>query len=103
MDRRNSVGILGFTDPEASAYVGVIPPADFEMSWQLLLPDGRRLQTGAATLELAWMLPPAQNFARFVTRFHLGWLIEVLYSIVSRNRRWLGKLVRDAPGPKRLP
>ena len=97
------MAILGFTDPEAAPYVGVIPPADFERSWQLLFPDGRRLQAGAAAVELARMLPAGRSFAGFVTRFHLGWFVELMYSLVSRYRGLLGNLVKDAPGPKRLP
>ena len=103
MDRGDRFGILGFGDPAAEPYVEVIPPEDFEKSWQLLLPDGRRLQTGAAAVELAQMLPSARGFATLVTRLRLRWLIEVAYAVVARNRAWLGKMVRDAPGPKRLP
>ncbi len=33
----------------------------------------------------------------------LHWLVGAIYWVISKTRKYTGKLVRDAPGPHRFP
>jgi predicted DCC family thiol-disulfide oxidoreductase YuxK len=62
-------------------------------SWHLVLPDGSRFSAGAAVPELMGYLPgarPLAPMARLLVR-----PIDVVYRLVARNRRRLGRYVGE--------
>ncbi len=103
MDRRERIAILGFGDPAAGGYISAIEPTELERSWQFIRPDGTRLTAGTAAVELMNSVDATRWLGRLVTTLHLTWLVGLIYRAVSIGRGRLGRLVKDAPGPRRLP
>src|SRR5687768_5335597 len=78
LDRDHNVAVLGYEDRAAAPYTPAIPDEDFERSYQLLLPDGRRLQTGEATVTLMEMVKPTRWIGWLARRLRLTGVIGVL-------------------------
>ncbi len=103
MDRDRRLAILGGADPASVEFRAAIPHGDFERSYQLLLPDGRRLQSGPASVELMELLRPTRWLGLVARRLRLTVVVGLLYNLVSVHRSRLGRLVPDRPGPHRPP
>ena len=103
LDRGEELALLGYENPVTIPFRAEIPPADFERSWQLLMPDGRRLQSGEAGIELMRLIPRTRRLGRALASLRMTRLVGLVYVLVSRNRPLLGHLVRNAPGPHRPP
>jgi predicted DCC family thiol-disulfide oxidoreductase YuxK len=103
LDRDEVVGMIAHDDSEAEAIMGQISERDWDRSWQLVFPDGRRLMSGEATVELLSRLARTRWLGRALMVLHLTPLVTVIYLAVSRVRPYLSRLVPDEPGPRRFP
>jgi len=80
-DRRERLAILPLSDPDAAPLLERVPEPERFASWRLVRRDGSLVGYG-------WVR---------------GRLPDGVYSVVARNRRRLGRLVPDGPGPRRYP
>lgn len=103
LDRDKVVGIIAHDDPEAEAIMGQISERDWSRSWQFVFPDGRRLMSGEATVELLTRMARTRWLGRALSFLHLTPLVELLYLAVSWGRPHLSRVVPDRPGPRRFP
>jgi predicted DCC family thiol-disulfide oxidoreductase YuxK len=83
--------------------VSAIPEVELEQSWQFVLPDGKRLTEGQAAVALFEATDALRWLGRTLRVLRLTPVVTVIYRIVSSLRPQLGRVVRDAPGPRRLP
>jgi predicted DCC family thiol-disulfide oxidoreductase YuxK len=103
LDRDEVVGMVAHDDPKAEAIMGQISERDWDRSWQLVFPDGRRLMSGDATVELLSRLAYTRWLGRALAVLRLTPLVGLIYLTVSWARPYLSRLVPDKPGPRRFP
>jgi predicted DCC family thiol-disulfide oxidoreductase YuxK len=97
LDRERSLAVFPFDDAEAKPLLEPIPVDERTSSWQLLLPDGRRVSRGGGAVDLLHELRRAPRFAALLQKVPL----DRLYPLVARHRRRLGRLVPNGPAPRR--
>lgn len=101
LDRRESLALLGLRDESAGRLLEDIADEERGSALRLVLPDGRLLSAGAATLGVLERLPATRLLARSAAVLHAQPAAEALYAVVARNRDRLGCFVPDGPAPRR--
>jgi predicted DCC family thiol-disulfide oxidoreductase YuxK len=103
LDRRRSLAFLGLNEASADRLLEHVPEDERGSSLRLVLPDGRMVSAGAATLGVLERLPATRPLARAAELLHAQPAAEALYVVVARNRDRLGRLVPDGHAPRRYP
>jgi predicted DCC family thiol-disulfide oxidoreductase YuxK len=103
LDRGRSLALLGLEDDAAEPLLEDVSSTERRTSLRLVLPGGRLLSAGAATLGVLEQLPATRPLARSVALLHADPVAEALYALVAHNRDRLGRLVPDGPAPRRYP
>ena len=101
LDRRESLALLGLRDEPADRLLDGIAEDERSASLRLVLPDGRLLSAGAATLGVLERLPWTRPLASATAALRAEPAAEALYAVIARNRDRLGRLVPDGPAPRR--
>src|SRR5918999_5947650 len=99
LDTEHAVGLIAHDDPDAEQLMGQIPDGEWKKSWQLVYPNGRRLVTGEAAVELFQLMAKTRRLGRALARLHLTPLITAIYLLVSSLRPYFSRLASDEPGP----
>jgi len=97
LDRDRRLALLPFDDVDAASLLEQLPNGEGTASWQLFLPDGRRVSHGCGVVDLLREIDRAPHVASALQSLPL----DRLYAIVARYRRQLGRLVPDGPAPRR--
>jgi predicted DCC family thiol-disulfide oxidoreductase YuxK len=103
LDRRERLAMLDRDDDAASPYVGRIPEADVQASWQLIEPTGVRLMHGPAGIRLLEYLPATAWFGRALRRPRLTSSVTEVNRLLGRIRKPLGRFFPDQRRPRRWP
>lgn len=90
-------------DEAAAPYVALIPERELRESWQLIEPTGVRLMLGPAAIRLLEYLPATRRPARLLRRLRLAPLVTLVYLLLSRLRKPLGRFSADPRLPRRPP
>jgi len=98
LDRRASLAVLPFADPEARRLLETIPEPERETTWHLVV-DGRRSSGGAGLYDLVGILPGTRPLAPLLRLLPLA----AIYRFVAGHRSRLGRFVPDGPAPRRAP
>jgi predicted DCC family thiol-disulfide oxidoreductase YuxK len=87
---------------EAAALLEAVDEDERFTSWHLAMPDGAVVGRGAGGVELLRSMSLTRRVGDGLARIPRRPL-ELAYEIVARNRRALGRVVPDRPGPRRFP
>lgn len=74
-----------------------------QQSWQLIEPTGVRLMLGPAGIRLFEYLPATRGLAWLLRRLRLTPLVTLVYLLLSRLRKPLGRFFPDPRLPRRWP
>ncbi len=77
-----------------------LPPEERWAAWRLASPEGSMVAGGKAAAAIVEALG-APTLARVAGRVEPA--LDRAYGLIARNRRLLGHLVPDGPGPRRYP
>jgi predicted DCC family thiol-disulfide oxidoreductase YuxK len=103
LDRRNRVGLLSMSHPEAQSMLEQFPIEVRYQTWYLAYPDGRLVRPPEATIALLDLLSPLAPIAWLVRRLRLQRVVGRIEKLVSAYRGELGKLVPKKGAIKRFP
>jgi predicted DCC family thiol-disulfide oxidoreductase YuxK len=103
LDRRERVGLLSMSHPEAQAMLAQFPIEVRYQTWYLVYPDGRMVRPPEATIALLELLSPLAPVAWVVRRLRLEGLVGRFEKLVASYRGELGKLVPRRGAIQRFP
>ena len=103
LDGRQHFSFLPMFDDRAAPFVGLVPEADRFKSFHVIHPDGRTYSRGAGLVVTLSTLTYTRWIGRFAATLRLTPVLAFFYALVARSRGFLGRFVRDAPGPVRWP
>jgi predicted DCC family thiol-disulfide oxidoreductase YuxK len=103
LDRRERLGLLSMSHPEAQAMLEQFPIEVRYQTWYLVYPDGRFVNPPEATMALLDLLSALGPVAWFVRRLRLQGLVWRLEKLASAHREELGKLVPQKGAIQRFP
>lgn len=90
-------------DEKAAMFVALVPDRERFKSFHIIEPEGATYSRGVAVIATLSALRYTRWIGRLAAILRLGLVMDVLYAIVARSRGFLGRFVRDAPGPVRWP
>lgn len=88
-------------DERAAPSMSLVPERDRFTSFHIVMPDGRAHSRGAAVIATLTMTSRTRYLGHILTVLRLTKLVDGLYLVVSTYRAFLGRFVKDAPGPER--
>jgi predicted DCC family thiol-disulfide oxidoreductase YuxK len=88
-------------DDRAAPIMSWVPATDRFSSFHVVRPDGRAYSRGAAVIATLATTSRTRYFGRILAALRLTKLVDVGYWIVATRRDFLGRFVKDAPGPER--
>lgn len=95
---------MPFDAPQAARFVVFLTEEELHESWRFIQRDGRALIKGDAAVALLTELDATRWIGRFFAALRLQWLVGAIYTVISRSRPWLSRLVRKQRPPLlRLP
>lgn len=103
LDGAGRFSFLPMLDERAEPFARLVPEADRFKSFHIIEPSGRTYSRGAAVIMMLSTLPATRWVGTLARVLHLGWLMNLGYAAVARSRGFLGRAVKDAPGPVRWP
>lgn len=89
-------------DERAAPFTDLVPEARRFKSFHVIEPDGTAHSTGSAVIAMLSLLERTRRLGTALAALQMRRLVDVVYWMVSTNRAFLGRFVRDAPGPVRL-
>lgn len=90
-------------DERAATAVEAIPPEVRFTTFHVIRPDGEGFSGGAAVAETLSAIAWTSVLGRVLGSRPLRPLVELLYRALVKSKGFLGRFVRDAPGPERWP
>lgn len=103
LDGAARFAMLEMHDERAAPYVCFVSDADRFKSFHVIDPDGATHSRGSGAIVTLATLRSTTLLGRALRFLRLTILMDILYAGVARNRTFLGRFVRDAPGPVRWP
>lgn len=91
-------------DERAATAVESAIPADVRFTtFHVIRPDGEGFSGGAAVVETLSAIAWTSGLGRVLGSRPLRPLVDVFYRALVKSKGFLGRFVRDAPGPERWP
>lgn len=103
MDRRGALAYLPMQDERAIAAAQVIPEEVRFTTFHLVTAAGAGYSGGAAVVETLVAIPWLSRLGKLLAARGLRSLVDVFYRALVASKGWLGRFVRDAPGPVEWP
>lgn len=103
LDGAGRIAFLPMHDDLAEPFVQLVPEAERFKSFHVIEPDGTAHSRGAAVIAMLFALRVTSLLGRVLKLLHLSILMDLIYLGVAGSRTFLGRFVRDAPGPIRWP
>ena len=100
-DRR--LAFLPMHDERAEPYVSLVPDSDRFKSFHVIEPAGRTSSRGSGVISALSIVRSTALLGRALRVLRASWFMDLLYAGVARSRGFLGRFVRDVPGPIRWP
>lgn len=102
LDRGDELALLPLQDPAAEPLLASLAAEQRLETWRLARADGSLTGYGAGVPELLAATRLGRPAGRLLGLIPAG-ALDAGYRLVARNRRRLGRLVPDGPGPRRYP
>jgi predicted DCC family thiol-disulfide oxidoreductase YuxK len=102
LDRNSELSLLPLEDGAASALLAALPHDERLATWRLVSREGSLAGQGRGIVELVNSMRLTRHAAPVATLVPPR-ALDALYSVVSRHRGSLGRLVPDGPAPRRYP
>ena len=102
-DTTHRLAFLPMHDERAQPHVAWVPESERFMSFHVIEAGGRAYSKGAAVIETLSLLGPTSWLGRLLRMVKATFVMDVLYAVVAWSRGYLGRFMRDAPGPERWP
>ena len=90
-------------DERAAAAVQAVPSDVRFTTFHVILPDGSAFSGGAAVIQTLSTIAATSKLGRILGLRALRPLVDVFYRSLVMSKGFLGRFVRDAPGPVRWP
>lgn len=90
-------------DERAAPFVALVPDRERFKSFHIIEPEGATYSRGPATIVTLVALRYTRWIGRLATVLRMAPVFGFLYALVAQSRGFLGRFVRDAPGPVRWP
>ena len=103
LDGAQRLAFLPMRDERAEPYVLLVPDSVRFKSFHVIESDDRTSSRGAGVITVLSILRSTSVLGRALRALYATWLMDLLYAGVARSRGFLGRFVRDAPGPVRWP
>ena len=97
------MAFLPLQDEEAPPLLEHVPEEERFASWHLVERDGSLASRGTGGIAVFGHLRATRSLGHALRALRAERALDRLYDAVARNRRTLGRLVPDRPGPRRFP
>lgn len=88
-------------DERAAPFIELVPEHERFKSFHVIEPSGAAHSTGAASIATLSLLARTSYLGSALAALRLTRVMNVIYWAIARSRGFLGRFVRDAPGPDR--
>ena len=88
-------------DERAAPFIAFVPEHERFKSFHVVEPSGAAHSTGAASIATLTLLARTSYLGRLLAALRLTPVMNVVYWAIARSRGFLGRFVRDEPGPER--
>jgi predicted DCC family thiol-disulfide oxidoreductase YuxK len=102
-DKAQRFSFLPMRDERAEPFARLVPEAQRFKSFHIIEPSGETCSKGAGVITLLSILRYTTKLGRLAAVLRLRPVMDIMYAAVARSRGFLGRFVRDAPGPVRWP